>query len=162
MENKRVEVDPKDRFVLPRRKLLQALAAIGVTAASPLALDAAPSPFCYGDPTSGKVELTEDTVYPLLAVWLLIATNPDFTPATNTGSEYNVFRNSVARATNLTPACVDTILSVYYANKPMFANVQLKYVELIKNNFAAASFYSGGHCPGTTTTITHIVRLGSS
>jgi hypothetical protein len=117
-------------------------------------------PFCYGPADSNHQPLNEDTtktIYPLLAVWLLMTTaNPikyPFQPADIT---------AISTSVGLDEDCVGKILKKYDAN---FANVRAAFSQIIIQ-FSPGSIqppttppYSGGDCPKSPAVIYPVAGL---
>jgi hypothetical protein len=121
-------------------------------------------PFAYGSP----YPMTPGNAAPALIVWLFLVTNPDYldaldTPAASTSGLVPV--QQIAAATNLTEACVQSILGVYTSNP---ASKYQPYYQSFRNVatafqvFAADAQYTAGHCPGGAMPIVTLAQNGAS
>jgi hypothetical protein len=148
--------DTKDISPISRRALLKGVAAVAVTATSTTALSQTSSPLCYGR----NAVLNEDTVYPLLAVWLLITSNSLLVP------DNPAKVDEIARQLNMNAKCVQDIIDfsagVGGSNDAAFSTVRQAFNSVVIKFSPVAAPYSGGQCPKSPTTITHIGRITPS
>lgn len=148
---------------------MQALAALGVVAATPgLALASAPAlPYNYGNPAPpyNLTDLNEQTLYPFLAVWLLLTTYPTFLPPI-VYDPADPGIQSWAATVNLAPACVVNILNIIKDNGGLgngdltadpWKGIRTQYYQLVHK--LALGTYSGSQCPKFATTFADISVL---
>lgn len=129
-----------------RRALLKSAgAAAAAAAAAPLAFAALPEDSSCFDNSN---PLTDANIRPVLAVWLLITTNPQWNATTWTSS-------AIGPKVNLDPACVDQITAKYAQYAQHFDAVRQAWGEL-----TTAFDYSGG--PGCPTTVDPITALAKT
>jgi hypothetical protein len=112
----------------------QALDAIRVlsTLASGIPTAAPPAAFAYADtdnPSVNEYAMTSANALPALVVWLFLVTNPDFLNQVGTPT-FPIA--DIAKATNLTPAGVNYVLSAYTRSpvKPSFMDVANQFQTL--------------------------------
>jgi hypothetical protein len=116
---------------------------------------AARTPFCYGKPGSTSncnvfMDINEDTtktIYPLLAVWLLMTTNPKLPQDAN----------KIGQMIGLCPGCVQKILNKQ--DTFSFAGAQNAFASIVHDFSYTASNYSGGDCPNNPATLYAVAGL---
>ncbi len=137
--------------LVSRRELIQAAAAVAALGtAAPVLGKATPPPdkICYGkkDPQKNIYPVDDTNIYPLLAVWLLLTTNPTFV----TNPDFN----AIAEAVNLQPACVKAIFA-HAQNQntaKSFADVRTEFYDYVH----AEGDYVPPGCPTNPGVITKI------
>jgi uncharacterized protein (DUF1501 family) len=135
-----------------RRTLIKtgALAAFGAALPPSLAAKPATPPVEYGN-TQGKTKLAAETVFPLLAAWLMLTTH---------GKDPSwVHPDAIACVANLHPNSVKTIMNHYNAGEFKAVRVAFGRVakELSENDTSLP--YGGGQCPETIDTIVPVASL---
>ena len=109
----------------------------------------------------GQVAMDNTNAQPGLAVWLLLVTNPNFLLALNNPAQHPglISVQQIAAATNLTPACVQSIMDYYATNQNGAQRQAFMEVSSVFQNFAQAAGYPPTYCP---TSIAPILSLATS
>jgi hypothetical protein len=149
MKGSKLSVKQKD--LLSRRAMLKTstAAAFGATLA-PSAIALPPhKPVDYGT-GSGQTLLKPETVFPLLAAWLLLTTN---------GPSQSVNLDIISCVANLHPNSAMKIKQVYDNDPNKFKPVRDAFGALAKAFAMNAPPYSGGQCPDHVDTIAPVAAL---
>jgi hypothetical protein len=135
---------------LSRRTLIKsvaAAAAMGLPSSS-AAMPLPATPVDYG---TGKTDLVDTTVFPLLAAWLMITTSAPSVDAFDQGV--------MTCVANIGGSTAKDVLAKYKANPTEFDIVRGAFHDLAKNYASNISPYNGGQCPDDVNTLTPIAAL---
>jgi hypothetical protein len=137
---------------ISRRKILQSGGAAALLlGTNPLGLEGAqstPPPVNYGS-GDGKTPLVPETIFPLLAAWLLMTTNGPF----------NVDAALLSCVANLHPTTANRLKTLYDENAKAFDPVNTLFETIAKEFSGGIEPYSGGQCPKYPDTVTPVAAL---
>jgi hypothetical protein len=149
--NKQKSIDNQARNV-SRRAVMKTgvLAAFGATLSPSLATKRTGAPVKYGTDTQhGQTVLKAETIFPLLAAWLMLTTHgPDAS---------SVDPAAIACVANLHPDSVTTIMKYYVAAD--FKAVRLAFQSAVDELSENQPPYGGHQCPDTIDTIVPVASL---
>jgi hypothetical protein len=149
--NKQKSIDNPARN-LSRRAVMKtgALAAFGATLSPSLATKRAGPPVKYGtNPQHGETVLKAETIFPLLAAWLMLTTHgPDAS---------SVDPAAIACVANLDPDSVTKIMNHYDAAQ--FKIVRLAFQAAVDELSENTPPYGGHQCPDTIDTLVPVASL---
>jgi hypothetical protein len=145
--NKQKSIEKQARNV-SRRTLITtgALVAFGATLSPSLVAKPAAPPVDYGE-SAGQTKLQPETIFPLLAAWLLLTTH----------APGSVNPDAIACVANLHPNSVKTIMKYYDATA--FKFVRVAFGKAAKDLAEYKPPYGGGQCPETIDTIAPVASL---